>query len=145
MKLITITADACHAVSWIFRYASMHSCYCVPVELLIKSNAWDPWLIAEDTLMLKRTYLATGGNLKHSILRTLVYNAPAITFNDYIWQRYRVYVSIWHALGYWFINLWKFVPWYNCILPAFTGLVHIGFSLLLVLKLYYILHFIYTF
>eukprot|EP00494_Astrolonche_serrata_P034248 UN34517 len=87
MKLIAISADACHQINWFMRYSAVHSCFCASLELAVKCNGWDPWFIMEEVLFFRRSYLAMGGNIKHRVLRSLIYNAPAVKFEDYFWQR----------------------------------------------------------
>ena len=58
------------------------SSYCVPLQLVNEFGNWDPWLIQEDSLIWFRTVVGSRDTPRFEFIRSVVYNAPPLTWYD---------------------------------------------------------------
>lgn len=106
LRAVARVAACIHTVpTHVFPLCGFHSSFCVPLRMICRTGNWDPWMIQEDNLMLQRAVLASNGHIKLRLLRASVYNAPTLTFMDWLHQRDRCITHGWFALGFVLCNI----------------------------------------
>jgi len=83
----------------------LHASFCMPLRMVLDAGSWDPWMLQEDGLMMMRSVLGRGGDVKVRLLRSSVFNAPALGWGDLISQHYRYVAHGWYAVGFSLGNL----------------------------------------